>query len=307
MPVDYPRHSPHFLACRLAVRDLARRGEVVVGLSGGPDSLALTAALLVEGADVEAVVIDHGLQPGSADVAERAAATARELGATARVIAVAVTPQHGMEADARTARYAALIDAAGHRPLAVGHTLDDQAETLLLGALRGNPAGMAPRTETIHRPLLSTRRADTVGACQELGLDTWDDPQNHDEAFRRVAIRHQILPVLGQILGGDAAAPLAQAADRIAADNAYLDELAGAPTDDCAELAAHPEPIRHRRIAAFLRAHELAVSDAVIKAVAALCTQWRGQGGVAAGYAEGRRLDVQRIGGKLTVIRQEPS
>ena len=294
--------SPHFLACRRAARGYE---DVVVGLSGGPDSLALTAALVAEGARVEAVVIDHQLQPGSAQVAERAAAQARELGAAANIRKVQVSTRN-LEAEARTARYAALIDAAGDRPVLVAHTLDDQAETLLLAALRGNPGGMAVRNGQIHRPFLGIRRADTVGACAELGLAYWEDPHNQDRAFRRVAVRQQVLPLLGEIIGGDAVAPLAQAAARTAADNALLDELAGPATDDCAELGAQPEPLRRRRIAAWLRAEGLAVTGAVVTGVDKLVSDWHGQGGVAAGYAAGRRLDVRRIGGKLTVIPQEP-
>lgn len=306
--MEYPRHSPHFLACRRAVRPLASTGtgEVVVGLSGGADSLALTAALIVEGADVEAIVIDHGLQPNSDKIAAHAANQAERLGARARVIAVEVGTDDGTEAEARKARYTTLIDASGTRPLAVAHTLDDQAETLLLGALRGNPQGMEEEGR-IHRPFLTIRRADTVGACAELALEHWDDPQNHDPAFRRVAIRTQIIPQLSQLIGGDAAKPLAQTATRIAEDQAFLDGLAGEPTDDCHELALQPAPLRKRRIAAYLRERGLTVTEGVVAGVDKLIIDWHGQGGVAAGYADGRRLDVRRIGGKLTVIRQEPN
>lgn len=303
----YPRVSPHFLNCRRAVRPLAGQHlELVVGLSGGPDSLALTAALLAEGARVEAVVVDHQLQEGSGDVAHAAAATARELGARARVVTVTVpTGGDGTEAEARAVRYAALLDAAAHRPLSIGHTQDDQAETLLLSILRGKASGMQEMTGSIHRPFLSLRRADTVGACEELGLAYWKDPHNDDLAFRRVGVRTRVLPLLEEIAGGDITEALATAAGRVAADNAFLDSLAGPPTDDCKELADQPEPLRRRRIVAWLRAEGLAVTTAVVAGVDKLVTDYHGQGGVAAGAERGRRLDVRRIGGRLAIVRQE--
>ena len=97
------------------------------------------------------------------------------------------------------------------------------------GALRGNPAGMPAVTETaggcLVRPFLQIRRADTAGACDELGLQPWHDPMNDDTAYRRVAVRKSIIPALSDLIGGDAAAPLAKTAERIAADNALIDEV----------------------------------------------------------------------------------
>lgn len=297
--LELPRISPHFLACRVAVRAF-RTERVIVGLSGGADSLALTAAALAEGVQVTAVCVDHGLQRDSRDVAERAAATARRMGADARVATVDVPRTGSMEAAARRARYAAL-HAAGDGEVWVAHTLDDQAETYLLGALRGNPAGMLPRAGRVVRPLLSVRRADTAGACAELGLEPWHDPQNTDPAFRRVAVRQRVLPLLGEILGGDAAPPLAQAAGRVAADDAHLEHLAGEPTDDCAALAADPGPIRRRRIAAWLRGRGITVTAATVAGVEALVTGRRGRGAVAVGGDATSRLEVSRVDGRLTL------
>ncbi|WP_241228262.1 tRNA lysidine(34) synthetase TilS [Corynebacterium hylobatis] len=295
----YPRSSPHFLACRVAVRPFLTSEPVTVGLSGGADSLALLAAALAEGQDVHAVIVDHQLQVGSAQVADTARRQAEELGASAQVRAVTVAPGN-LEARAREARYGALFSEG--REVWVGHTRDDQAETLLLGALRGNPAGMVPRSGRLIRPLLTVRRADTAGACTELGLEPWQDPHNEDPVFRRVALRQTHIPGLGELIGGDAVEPLAQAADRIAADNALLAELAGPPTDDCAELAAQPGPLRRRRIAAWLRERGLGVTGASISAVEALCTRWRGQGGVAVGRTGTGRLEVRRVDGRLTLF-----
>lgn len=323
----WPRQSPHFLACRRAVRPFTR--PALIGLSGGPDSLALVAAAAAEGKDVRALVVDHGLQAGSSDVAARAATQAAELGVPADIIRVSVdaAPGQSLEAAARTARYAALADAASSdsvsapRDIWVAHTLDDQAETLLLGALRGNPAGMAPvsavkagpdspsrspsRSLHLARPFLALRRADTVGACDELGLDPWLDPMNDDRAYRRVGVRKDIIPALSGLIGGDAAPALARAAERIAADQELLASLVDCgPTADCGVLAADPAPVRQRRILAWLReegqrvvGEPLVVSGAQLADIERLCTHWHGQGPVAISGGRG----IARVGGHLTL------
>ena len=134
----WPDRSPAFLKLRRAVRALASEDPVLIGLSGGADSLGLVAAALAEGRNVLALCVDHGLQPDSATVAARAVATARSLGAEARSVKVQVKPGN-IEAQAREARYEALMAAAAAegRSVWVAHTMDDQAETYLLGSLRG--------------------------------------------------------------------------------------------------------------------------------------------------------------------------
>ena len=308
----WPRQSPHFLACRRPLRPHST--PALIGLSGGPDSLALVAAAAAENKDVRALVVDHGLQEGSGDVAKRAAAQAAALGVPADVVRVNVdaAPGESVEAAARAARYAALAEAAAHdsRDIWVAHTLDDQAETLLLGALRGNPAGMAsvsvldagPR---LVRPFLSIRRADTVGACEELGLQPWHDPMNDDPAYRRVAVRKDIIPALSELIGGDAVPTLARTAERITADLELLAELVDlTPTNDCASLAAEPAPVRQRRILAWLRGEgerssgvPLNVSGSQLTDIERLCTDWHGQGPVA--ISGGR--SVARVGALLEV------
>ncbi|MDN8595012.1 MULTISPECIES: tRNA lysidine(34) synthetase TilS [unclassified Corynebacterium] len=320
----WPRQSPHFLACRRAVRSFTR--PALIGLSGGPDSLSLVAAAAAEDVDVRALVVDHGLQAGSSDVAARAAAQAAELGVPADIVRVSVdaAPGQSLEAAARTARYAALADAASSdssrapRDIWVAHTLDDQAETLLLGALRGNPSGMAEvsvveagpdspgRSLRLVRPFLGLRRADTVGACDELGLDPWLDPMNDDRAYRRVGVRKDIIPALSGLIGGDAAPALSRAAERIAADQELLASLVDCgPTADCGVLAAEPAPVRQRRILAWLRAEgqrvagePLVVSGAQLADIERLCTHWHGQGPVAINGGRG----IARVGGHLTLI-----
>lgn len=337
----WPRTSPHFLACRRAVRPFT--APALIGLSGGPDSLALVAAAAAEGKDVRALVVDHGLQAGSAEVAARAAAQAERFGVSADVVRVTVdtAPGESLEAAARAARYAALADAAAPhsalgalgaprdiwvapastansnaissapRDIWVAHTLDDQAETLLLGALRGNPAGMAPVSSfatgahafRLARPFLGIRRADTVGACNELGLEPWHDPMNDDRAYRRVAVRHDIIPALSDLIGGDAVPALARTAERIAADQDFLADVVDlSPTNDCAVLAAAPAPVRQRRILAWLRKEGVrvagepqTVSSAQLTDIERLCTKWHGQGPVTIGGG----FSVARAGGTL--------
>ena len=284
----WPRVSPHFLACRRGVRAAGLDHAVAVGLSGGADSLALMAALVAEGHEVLALCVDHGLQDGSRAQAERAAEQARTLGA-------------------RAARYRALAAACADEGLevAVAHTADDQAETLLLGALRGRVTGMSERSEVegarVVRPLLNVRRADTEGACAELGLSAWQDPQNADTNFRRVALRREVIPQLNRIIGGDVVPALAQAAGDAALDDATLRTP---PTTDCAELAAMAEPRRRRAIAAWLVSEGVEVTRRGVGDVGKLCAHWHGQGPVAVRSARqvGQRLEVARIGGKLALL-----
>ena len=305
----WPRVSPHFLACRRGVRAASLNRTVAVGLSGGADSLALLAALVAEGHDVLALCVDHRLQEGSRAQAERAAEQARELGARARVLSVEAggAGPESMEAAARVARYRALAAASAAEELevAVAHTADDQAETLLLGALRGRVTGMSERSEVqgarVVRPLLGVRRVDTEGTCAELGLSVWQDPQNADTNFRRVALRREVIPQLSRIIGGDAVPALAQAARDAALDDAALYTP---PTTDCAELAAMAEPRRRRAIAAWLVSEGVEVTRRGVGDVAKLCTHWHGQGPVAVRSARqvGQRLEVARIGGKLALL-----
>ncbi|WP_165241167.1 tRNA lysidine(34) synthetase TilS [Corynebacterium lizhenjunii] len=302
----WPRRSPHFARLRALVRPVLAQAldqypRVGIGLSGGPDSLALTAAVAAETSRAIALCVDHQLQPGSRAVAEAAANQAQQWGIDARVITI---DAGNSEATARTARYRAL-GAAGI-PVLVAHTAEDQAETLLLSALRGHATGMGPRAHiedcTVLRPLLPARRADTLGACAELGLQPWHDPHNQAANFRRVRIRRDVIPLLGEILGGDAVAPLAQAATDMAADH---DTLATAATNDCAQLAAMAEPHRRRAIIAWLETQGVEPSREAIGGIGKLCTHWHGQGGVAvAGQAGGARLEVARIGGKLALRTQ---
>lgn len=289
----WPDRSPAFLKLRRAVRALASEDPVLIGLSGGADSLGLVAAALAEGRDVLALCVDHGLQPDSATVADRAVAMARSLGAEARSVKVQVKPGN-IEAQAREARYKALMTAAAaeSRSVWVAHTMDDQAETYLLGSLRGRAVGM-PVSGTVIRPFLSVRRADTVAACAELGLEVWHDPMNADPRFRRVRVRTEVLPLLADIHGGDPVPPLAAAASLARDDAAALDAQAIA-TAQVAEIACLPVALRRR---AYLALVDAPLGPRHLEAIDSLVMDWHGQGPVAvAGF------QVRRQGAELRVI-----
>ncbi|KAA1248694.1 tRNA lysidine(34) synthetase TilS [Mycobacterium simiae] len=289
-----------------------------VGLSGGPDSLALTA-VAAPLRPTTALIVDHGLQRDSAAVAETARAQAISLGCVeAQVLCIQVGENGGPEAAARTARYAAL-DAHRDGPVLLAHTLDDQAETVLLGLGRGSGArsiaGMRPYDSPWCRPLLGVRRSVTHAACQELGLTAWQDPHNSDRRFTRTRLRHEVLPLLDDVLGGGVAEALARTATALREDTDLLDAIAAqALTDvtagsglDTGALAGLPGPVRRRVIRGWLLAGgATGLTDIQIRGVDALVTDWRGQGGVAVGSgSRGQRLFAGRRDGVLT-LRLEP-
>lgn len=283
-----------------------------IGLSGGPDSLALTA-VAARLRPTTALIVDHGLQSDSAEVAETARAQALSMGcADARVLRVQVGTDGGPESAARTARYGAL---AAHRdgPVLLAHTLDDQAETVLLGLGRGSGArslaGMRPFDPPWCRPLLGLRREVTHAACRELGVTAWQDPHNGDRRFARVRLRTEVLPLLEDVLGGGVAAALARTATALREDTELIDALAaealsGATTGtglDTRALGELPDPVRRRVIRRWLLAGgATGLTDQQIRGVDKLVTGWRGQGGVAVGsQLRGRRLVAGRRDGLL--------
>jgi tRNA(Ile)-lysidine synthase len=216
-------------------RYAVRGATMTVACSGGADSLALALGTLAEagrqGHRIAAATVDHGLQPGSAQRAEATAELLSRMGyPQVRILTVAVDGRGGMEASARRARYDALYPLAGDGSILLGHTLDDQAETVLLGLSRGSGprsiAGMAAYGRPYGRPLLGIRRAETEMACEEAGLTPWHDPQNVDPAFTRVRIRREVLPLLEEVLGGGVAPALARTAGQLQEDAEVLDELA---------------------------------------------------------------------------------
>jgi tRNA(Ile)-lysidine synthase len=288
-----------------------------VALSGGPDSLALTAVAAPLRPTI-ALIVDHGLQPGSAAVAETARKQAVALGCVdAQVLRVHVGNDGGPEAAARAARYAAL---GAHRdgPVLLAHTLDDQAETVLLGLGRGSGvrsiAGMVPHDPPWCRPLLGVRRAATHAACRELDLTAWQDPHNSDRRFTRTRLRLEVLPLLEEVLGGGVAEALARTATALREDGDLIDTLAAQALTDVTAgsglsaraLAALPDPVRRRVIRGWLLAGgATGLTDKQIRGVDTLVTAWHGQGGVAVGSAlRNQRLMAGRRDGVLTLWRE---
>jgi len=302
-------------AVRNAVRSslrsagLATDALVLVACSGGPDSLALASASEFVaprlGLRAGLVTVDHQLQQDSSERASDVVGWARGAGlAPVSAVQVDATPYGGgPEAAARSARYAALADTA-RRDLAsavlLGHTRDDQAETVLLALARGGGvrglSGMPVRREingvTFLRPLLDVARTDTADACAHLGLVPWADPHNDDPRFTRSRVR-SALPLLAELLGPGVVANLARTARLVAADTAVLDGWAAAAEAtsrdgdgalDVAALATMPGALRTRVLRAFalrLGAPGGALAAAHIDALDALVVAWHGQGPVA--------------------------
>ncbi|KHK96544.1 tRNA(Ile)-lysidine synthase [Microbacterium mangrovi] len=310
-PVVRPPLDPAVARTRLVVREalasLPAPGTVIVALSGGADSLALAAAVAFEapklGLRAASVTVDHGLQAGSDAVAARAAEVAAGLGLDARVVSVQVVANGtGTEAAARDARYRALFDAArdaGASAVLTAHTLDDQAETVLLGLARGAGAtslsGMPPVSEQddilLLRPFLGVRRTGTEAACAAQGLEPWHDPHNDDPRFARVRVRRTVLPVIESELGPGIADALARTAEQLQEDAAAFAEMIEETIEDIVEhaeagiavsasaLAANPAALRHRIIRHVVASEfHVSLTRGQTLEVARLVTDWAGQG-----------------------------
>lgn len=314
---------PATAAVRAAVRAaLAEAGPdnvVLAACSGGADSLALAAALAFEaprlGIRAGAVVVDHGLQVGSAEVAGTVGSLLEGLvldpveGVRVEVPA----SREGVEAAARAARYTALDTAADrHRAALVllGHTRDDQAEQVLLGLVRGSGArslaGMPPARGRYRRPLLGVTREQTRASCAAEGLTPWDDPMNEDPAYARVRARRALVD-LERDLGPGVVSALARTADLLRADADHLDALAadavtrlGDGPWPAAALAALPVAVRTRvwrRLLTGAGAPAGALGIRHVEACDRLLAHWHGQGPV---HAPGD-LRVTRTDGRVSV------
>lgn len=225
-------------AVRKCLADIEPGATVLVACSGGADSLALAAATAFEAKKLvvtaAGATIDHRLRPGSEQQAQLAARTMSELGLDpVEVEQVAVSSRGGPEAAARRARYDGLdeiADRIGASVILLGHTRDDQAETVLLGLARGSGArslaGMRTAVARYRRPFLGLARALTRQACAAQRLAAWQDPENDDPAYARVRVRNRVLPVLEAELGPGIAAALARTADLLGNDADLLDVLA---------------------------------------------------------------------------------
>jgi tRNA(Ile)-lysidine synthase len=270
-----------------------------------------------------AVVIDHQLQPGSATVATGASDQLSALGFASIIVReVVVDGAGGPEAAARSARYSAIDEVADEIDASVillGHTRDDQAESVLLGLARGSGGrsiqGMSPRRGRYVRPLLGIDRATTRTACADLSIEVWDDPHNDDPGFTRVKVRRDVMPMLEAQLGPGIAAALARTAELLQADDVALEAWAadvrrkaqvaidGAIGLDVDVLMQVPVAVRLRVVRAALidagvpagdlRASHLADIDALVG-------QWKGQGEV---HLPGK-FAVARSSGRLLISQR---
>ena len=308
--VTRPRLTPAMADVRRAIRGswdaygVVEGDSVVIACSGGADSLALAAASVFEGKrakiKVIAIVVNHNLQKGSKKITELAKTTLMELGfEIVEVMEVKVVAGSlGIEAAARNARYEAIDDFAkryGAKFSMLGHTLDDQAETVLLGLARGSGpksiAGMsALSTDGRYlRPLIGIRRATTVAFCVDSGITYWQDPQNLDTKFSRVKVRLNVLPILEKELGPGIASALARTAEILQEDNHYLEAQAdiafhvSAKTTnnsvvlDVEELFQLAPAIRNRVIHNALVLLGAEPSKTHVDSVSSLLTNWHGQ------------------------------
>lgn len=307
------------LAIRDELSDLSAGDKVLVAISGGADSMALAAGLLHEAKALTinpmAIVIDHDLQEDSAKIAEETRAKLIDLGYTeVEIRKIKVEKKDGLEASARRARYEALekyADEVGAVAIFLGHTKDDQAETVLLGLARGSGtrslSGMAKRIEKYRRPLLSITRSDTEAACEELNIKFWRDPHNQALEFKRVRARNKVLPIMESELGPGIADALSRSAKLLRDDADALDQWAAEVFDELDpkdieidQLLALPRAIRSRviRKAIYLAgAPSGSISAEHIEPVEALITAWKGQGAVSLPGG----VTVARISGRLSL------
>ena len=309
-------------AIRSEVRSWLEKFEagdlVLIAVSGGADSLALAYALSLEAPklaiQLHAVTIDHQLQAASCAQATITVQQMKSLGIETTIEKVTVTMIDGLEASARKARYSA-FDNVGDRfnamAIFLGHTRDDQAETVLLGLARGSGtrslSGMAPHQGRFIRPLLSITRAQTENLCSEVGLTIWNDPHNVDPQFARVRVRTQAMPSLEKTIGPGIAEALARSAELLRHDADALDEWAHREVIhqdladlECEHLASLPRAIRSRIIRTAIYAAGApagSVSAEHVSVVEALIMAWSGQG---AAHLPGG-VKVERFSGRLSL------
>lgn len=328
-----PRLTAAVANCRRAVRnalDLAplNNGDLVlVAVSGGPDSLALAAATAFEaprkGLRAKVIVIDHALQGGSDKVAEDALLASKALGLEGEARSVKIRKSgKGLEAEARDARYSELERARveqGAALVLLGHTLDDQAETVLLGLTRGSGlksiAGMSvwDPNRNLLRPLLQISRAEVLKSLSDQKIEFWNDPHNQDDRFTRVRIR-KLMGLLDEQLGPGLASALSKTASIAALAEDYLESQAleleaKAKTSSsetsvhyaARELQCHPALLRQtlRRIALQLGAESLSMAQ--IETLAELVTNWHGQKSVPLSG-----ITVERVNNELVFTTNKP-
>ena len=288
----------------------------LVAVSGGADSLALAAALLIEAKPLAlnpiAITIDHQLQENSELQAEKVSRQLKEFGyGQVFIKKVVVTSTNGIEAGARAARYEAIaqsVEETKASKVFLGHTHGDQAETVLLGLARGSGArslsGMAIDNGIYARPLLALTRETTELACKDFGFEIWNDPHNFNSDFTRVRVRREVIPYLEKNLDPGISNALVRSAALLRDDADALDQWAERESGDldCERLSLLPRAVRTRIIrkaalAAGTTPGELTYEQ--ITAIDALISAWKGQGAVS--LAGG--VKVERISGRLSLSR----
>ena len=306
------------LALRSAVRpyleSLAPGDTVAVAVSGGADSLALAGAVALEAKKltlkVIGVTVDHQLQLGSSEQASIVVKQLQELGITESIVKkVDVVMHDGLEASARRARYAAFEEITADA-IFLGHTKDDQAETVLLGLARGSGgrslSGMAAQTGKYIRPLLAISRKETIAACQELKVKPWTDPHNFDNSFLRVRVREKVIPLMEDELGPGIVDALVRTANLLRDDSDALDAQAREFWNKDQSLAVDeleqlPRAVRTRVLRIAIRefgGEPLSMDQ--VAAVEALVTNWKGQGEVSVPGG----VKVSRISGRLSLSKR---
>ena len=328
-----PRLTAAVANCRRAVRaaldlaQLARGDLVLVAVSGGPDSLALAAAAAFEvprkGLRAKVIVIDHALQQGSDKVANDALLAIKSLGLDGEVRSVKVRKSgKGLEAEARDARYFELEKARvelGASLVMLGHTLDDQAETVLLGLTRGSGlksiAGMTvwDPNRKLLRPLLGISRAEVLKSLSDQKIDYWSDPHNHDDRFTRVRIR-KLMGLLDEQLGPGLASALSKTATIAALAEDYMESQAieleakarvssseNSVHYSVSELQCHPALLRQtlRRIALQLGVESLSMTQ--VETVSELVSNWHGQKSIPLSG-----ITVERVNNELVFTTTKP-
>ncbi len=279
-------------------------------VSGGPDSLALLVLAVAARCEVTAIHVDHGLRVGSADEAGVVASAAAKLGARFVAETVTVEPGPNLEARARAARFSALP-----ADVATGHTMDDQAETVLINLLRGAGAdGLAGMAPGYRHPLLGVRRCETRRLCRVAGLDPVDDPSNADPAFVRNRVRHELLPLCAEVAGRDPVPLLARQAGVLRDEVELLDALAAGTLPDPSDartVARTPRPVARRALRTWLRtasgpgtAHppSLAEVDRVLDVATGKAVGTELSGGRQVRRSKGRLRVVPGTSGNLTAV-----